>query len=511
MFPDPTQPSPAPPTDDGRNAPSPWDGDHPPHKPRRSVEALHALQHLLNMGDDDLFVLYESYLDRARSLFGMDAGIISSVRDDQFVFLCVQSERPVPFHAGDRWPLNATFSSEVVRSGRTRLIWHLSGDDRLKGHPLHKDAGFETYVGAPIRIGEAIIGTLSLLGSKPRPIPFTQEEQAFLELLANMLGRAIERHRLDVRRRAAEVERQDAMRLFRAAFDNAPIGMALLDLEGHFLDVNEAACMLFGYSEPQLRDLTFQAITAPGDLDADLQDLRRLQAGEIKGYRLEKRYVRADGSLLQAQLDVTLVHNEDGSPRCFVSQIQDIGPQTQLLEQLNQRGEELQDANRKLTELATVDPLTGILNRRALRQHIDQEMSAAQAAGTPLAFVMFDVDHFKAYNDRFGHLEGDHALKAIADILRDGIRASDTIGRFGGEEFLVLLPGTGEATARAIAERIRARTEAATGLLAHLTISAGIHVFDPAHEPASGDQPISKADGALYKAKHLGRNRVEVA
>lgn len=463
------------------------------------------------MSDDDLSVLYEAYLDRARALFDMDAGVVSSVKGDEFVFLCVQSERPVPFKAGDRWPLQSTFSQDVVLSGETRLVWHLSGEARYAAHPLHRDAGFETYVGAPIRIGDAIIGTFSLLGSKPRPVPFTREEQAFLELLANMLGRAVERHRLEIRRRAAEIERQDAMRLFAAAFDNAPIGMALVDLDGRFLDVNEAACMLFGYSEPQMRALTFQAITVRADLEADLEDLRRLLAGEIKGYRLKKRYVRGDGGILQAQLDVTVVRNEDGSPRCFVSQIQDIGPQTHLLEQLKQRSDELQDANRKLTELATVDPLTGILNRRALRQHIDNELEAAVAAKTPLAFVMFDVDHFKAYNDRFGHLEGDHALKTIADILRDGTRASDTIGRFGGEEFLVLLPGTEEATARTIAERIRARIQASTGLLAPLTISAGIHIFDPKHELASGDQPISKADAALYRAKDLGRNRVEVA
>ncbi|QTL03361.1 diguanylate cyclase [Aquabacter sp. L1I39] len=483
----------------------------PHHNPRRSVAALHALQDLLHTGDDDLSVLYDRYLKSALTLFDMDAGVISSVKGDQFVFLGVQSERPVPFKTGDRWPLQSTFAQEVVRTGQTRLIWHLSGEARFQDHPLHRDAGFETYVGAPIRIGDTIVGTFSLLGTKPRDIPFTPEEQAFLELLANMLGRAIERHRLDIRRRAAEVERQDAMRLFTAAFDHAPIGMALVDLKGQFLDVNEAACMLFGYSEPQMRALTFQAITVADDLEADLDDLRRLLGGEIKGYRLKKRYVRGDGSILLAQLDVTLVRNEDGSPRCFVSQIQDIGPQTLLLEQLNQRGEELQAANRKLTELATVDPLTGILNRRALRQHIDDELQAASASKAPLAFVMFDVDHFKTYNDRFGHLEGDHALKAIADILRDGTRASDTIGRFGGEEFLVLLPRTGEAVASAIAERIRARTEAATGLLAHLTISAGIHVFDPEHEPASGDHSISMADAALYRAKHLGRNRVEVA
>ncbi len=511
MFPDPIPPSHAPATEGQAQGAGPSGVDKPSRKPRRSVAALRALQLLQNMGDDDLAVLYEAYLSKARSLFNMDAGVISSVKDGIFAFLCVQSERPVSFRAGDRWPLDATFASEVVHTGQTRLIWQLSTDEQLKRHPLHQDSGFETYVGAPIRIGDTIIGTFSLLGSTPRTVPFTLEEQAFLELLANMLGRAIERHHLDVRRRAAEVERQDAMRLFTAAFDNAPIGMALVDLKGRFLDVNEAACTLFGYTEEELRGLTFQAITAPEDLEADLHDLRRLVAGEIKGYRLTKHYMRGDGGVLLAQLDVTLVRNEDGTPRCCVAQIQDIGPQTDLLEQLHQRGQELQEANRKLTELATVDPLTGILNRRALRQHIDQELATAVASKAPLAFIMFDVDHFKAYNDRFGHLEGDHALKAIADILRDGTRASDTIGRFGGAEFLVLLPATGETVARAIAERIRARTEAATGLLAHLTISAGIHIFDPVHEAAFGDQSISKADAALYRAKDLGRNRVEVS
>ncbi len=163
-------------------------------------------------------------------------------------------------------------------------------------------------------------------------------------------------------------------------------------------------------------------------------------------------------------------------------------------------------------ELAVVDPLTSLYNQRYLRRHLDELMRRRE--GPPIALLMLDVDHFKAVNDRFGHANGDIALKAIADTLRANVRAFDSAARYGGEEFVVVMPGSGIDDATAAAERLRAAVETVVfepvpGQRHPLTISVGV-ACAPA-ESATPDTLLRAADRALYEAKRLGRNRVELA
>ncbi len=171
--------------------------------------------------------------------------------------------------------------------------------------------------------------------------------------------------------------------------------------------------------------------------------------------------------------------------------------------------EELEAANRKLTLLASTDPLTEVLNRRALRERLDQLDHEAVASGQPLAFLMVDVDHFKSYNDRYGHMDGDQALRIIAKAITNASRGSDVVGRFGGEEFLVLLPNTNAEEACQVAERLRINVAHSDAMREPTTVSVGVHVLMPGPERESVNQAIVLADTALYQAKRLGRNRVE--
>jgi diguanylate cyclase (GGDEF)-like protein len=168
-------------------------------------------------------------------------------------------------------------------------------------------------------------------------------------------------------------------------------------------------------------------------------------------------------------------------------------------------------------ELATSDPLTGVLNRRAMVKQIEYEIARAQRFNTKLALLLVDVDHFKAYNDRMGHVLGDVALKEIAAALKESIRKVDTVARFGGEEFCVILPLSDINAAREVASKL---CEAIRGLklrgvekqeLGHLSISIGITVISGESEILSGDgavtELIAHADRALYEAKRLGRDR----
>ncbi|WP_164738573.1 sensor domain-containing diguanylate cyclase [Aquabacter cavernae] len=478
---------------------------------RDGAESLRALRELLNLDDVCLEALYDAYLDTARRVFGLRTGVVGAIEGDAMVFLCVRSDVPVPFLEGASRPLDTLFVSLALKQHTSLLCHHIAAHESLRAHPIYLEGNFETYAAAPIRVGSTIFGVLSLLDPEPRDRPFDEADRAFLELLADTLGRAIERAGLETRRREAETKRREANVMFSAAFANAPIGMALVGLDGHLLEVNKAACALFGYSEAELLKLDFQSITYPADLPGDLEMVQALLAGKAKDYQIEKRYVRPGGEVVWAQLNATLVRFEDGTPRCFVSQIQDISTRRSMSAELAVRQAELEEANSKLLQLAAHDPLTGTLNRRALRQRLDADMQDAQRTGAPLGFIMVDVDHFKAYNDAHGHLEGDFALKVVAQCLMTAARESDAVGRFGGEEFLLVLPNTSETDAKSVAERLLKRIAASRDLRWPLTVSAGVHVLRTHGEHVAIDRPIARADEALYRAKQNGRNRVEVA
>lgn len=160
---------------------------------------------------------------------------------------------------------------------------------------------------------------------------------------------------------------------------------------------------------------------------------------------------------------------------------------------------------RKLRELSVTDELTGLANRRRLTQLLDEEVRRSARTGHMFAVLMIDLDHFKLVNDRFGHQTGDRVLKQCATALRQSVRTTDLVGRYGGEEFCVVLPETSAAGAHRVAEKLRE----AVGVLPDPvpTISVGLALWEPR---SSVDDLLRRADQALYKAKEAGRNRTVV-
>ncbi len=163
-----------------------------------------------------------------------------------------------------------------------------------------------------------------------------------------------------------------------------------------------------------------------------------------------------------------------------------------------------------IEQLAITDSLTEVHTRRYVMERFEEERSRAQIHKTPMAFLMIDIDFFKNFNDQYGHLTGDQILREISSIIKAHIREIDIIGRFGGEEFCVVLPDTDYDGAGYVAERIRAAVEAATikayDTTTKATISIGISDYPEDGEKVS--ELIDKADWALYRAKKEGRNRV---
>ena len=174
--------------------------------------------------------------------------------------------------------------------------------------------------------------------------------------------------------------------------------------------------------------------------------------------------------------------------------------------------DELMDKNRLLERISATDPLTGMPNRRHLNIALDREFQRARRSGAALSAVMVDLDHFKAVNDEYGHTSGDAVIRAVGEVLTGRLRTTDEGGRFGGEEFLLLLcvPASG---AQVVAERCRAEVEqleieAADGRSMSVTVSLGVASYQ--ESMASGEALVSAADRALYMAKSAGRNQVVV-
>lgn len=173
-------------------------------------------------------------------------------------------------------------------------------------------------------------------------------------------------------------------------------------------------------------------------------------------------------------------------------------------------------AHERLAAQARVDELTGLLNRRAGLRALAEHLSACTAAGVPVAVAMIDLDHFKSVNDAHGHLVGDRLLAHVASTCHHALRADDLLIRYGGEEFVAVLPGQDARAAGAAAERLRATVGRSPlrlrdGTTVQATVSVGVAVLDRAAGDARVARVLDEADAALYRAKASGRDRVEIA
>jgi diguanylate cyclase (GGDEF)-like protein len=219
-------------------------------------------------------------------------------------------------------------------------------------------------------------------------------------------------------------------------------------------------------------------------------------------HRLIHRIKALEADMAKTDLDPTLLAHR--------AEIDEIDAMRNELAALLKR---LTAQHTELERLATTDSLTGLGNRRFLFERLGQEVYRARRYHTPLSLLLFDIDHFKRINDGWGHAVGDHVLREIARETHQSLRKADTAGRYGGEEFIVLLPETDLAEAVALAHRLNReisrkviKPERGSPIL--VTVSVGVATLAPAE---SGEELVQRADQALYRAKQAGRDRVEAA
>ena len=297
------------------------------------------------------------------------------------------------------------------------------------------------------------------------------------------------------RRRRAEEELRRSEDRFRWIFEQGPIGITVVDLERRYCQVNPQVCHMLGYRSQELLGRQPREFTAPEDRDLDDELAQQIFAGEIPYYQIEKRYLRRDGSLLWGRLTATALKDSRGRPIYGIGLIEDITAR--------RRAEE------RLQHEALHDALTGLPNRVLFMDRLRHQMDRQARHGSEgrPAVLFIDLDRFKVINDSLGHLQGDQLLIEAAQRLKSSVRPSDTLARFGGDEFAVLLEDISEpGPAVRVAERIQAALEAPfllDGREVYTSASIGIAV---SHQDTEQPQDLLRdADTAMYRAKARGR------
>lgn len=292
------------------------------------------------------------------------------------------------------------------------------------------------------------------------------------------------------------------------------------------------------------RQIVMGNTTFARDMDIDIRDITKVKLDDYNWQHLDeyetKRFpwevvletgVRQEDVVVQVTLpgrgrryysvNATPIMDDGGKVRgamvTFDDQTEIVLKNDELenaLRKTQEQQKEIEKQNEELKLLATRDPLTACLNRRAFFEVFEKEFVAARNRNTQISTIMCDIDHFKSINDTYGHSVGDQVIKKMADVVKETVRDNDHVCRYGGEEFCVLLPGLDKEQASRIAERIRANIESEAAQSLKLTgggvITASFGVSDLDGKPQDLTELIDQADSALYVSKESGRNQVNL-
>lgn len=328
----------------------------------------------------------------------------------------------------------------------------------------------------------------------------------------------IEGRALDItERKLADAALLESEERYHTLFDRMMDGIYRSTREGRFVDVNPAMVKMFGFASKEEMlavDIKNELYFTPEERGSHILDTGQ---EEMEVYRMRRK----DGSEIWVEDHGYYVHDKQGNRIYHEGMLRDITQRKQAEDELRHAKDSLENAHRELQQslsheqlLARTDGLTGLYNRRHFFELAEREFKAASRFRNPLAIIMFDADHLKQVNDTFGHSVGDRLLVQIAQASETQVRAVDVLARYGGDEFILLLPQTNAKQALFIAERIResmaaARVEADQILLS-VTLSIGISDMLRDSDDESIERVIQRADKALYAAKTEGRNRTIV-
>lgn len=386
---------------------------------------------------------------------------------------------------------------------------------RLKTEPKTQDVPV-IFVSAASETGEKVhgfeIGAVDYVTKPYQRDEILARVRTHLELsrLRNRLEELVEERTADLK--ASEQKLRESEALFRTYFNLGRVGMAFISVDRKWLKVNHHLCEMLGYSSEELRKMTWMEITHLDDLETDYLQFIRLLSGEIEHYALDKRFIQKNGNIIYTHLSMSCQRKPDQSVEYVMASLEDISERKKMEDLIRQ--------------MAFCDSLTQLPNRRLLNDRLECAMTASQRSDCYGAVIFLDLDNFKQLNDEHGHHAGDLLLVEVAQRLAGCVRKIDTVSRFGGDEFIVLLNELNIDEAESIkqalmvAEKIHVTLsnpyrlivqqdeKPKTTLEYHCPCTIGVALFK-GHKTCREDL-FKYADRAMYQAKENGRNCIQL-
>ena len=343
-----------------------------------------------------------------------------------------------------------------------------------------------------------------------------KQQHHHLELENRVLTRTIELEDEMAERLRIESMLRKHMKLLDTFQDTIPTPVFYINSSGQYLGCNAAfAQQIMGIDQKMIigKTLAQLEIMISPELIESLQgqDLELIQCGGNQVY--EQKVKCSDGVIRDFQFSKATFSDNTGKVAGLAGVMMDLTEVNHARQKIQEQADKIQKSNKKLEELASLDGLTGIQNRRSFQEQLDLHIRLSNRNGNALSLLMVDVDHFKSYNDTYGHIAGDEVLKNVATLLGKNARSTDVVARYGGEEFVVILPETPKEDAKLIAGKLQKILTANEWPNRPITASFGVtsksfNITKNSQLEQIISQFISQADTALYHSKEIGRNCV---
>jgi len=426
-------------------------------------------------------------------------------------------------------PFGKGFTSEVIRTGQPLVVnSDLEKHSKEFGATLFAatEMGFpKSWMGVPMIVADQVVGVICMQDYENENA-FDDSAIRLFGTIASNVGIALKNANLYqeiqnelAEREQAESDLADSQSRLQAILDNAGAGIGVTNEICKFIFVNDRWVEMFGYIPQELSKMTLWDVGHPDDISSIKERLNAIADGSLDSFQIEKRFINKDGSSFWGTVAAKAIRPVNGILENIIIIISDISllksTEVELInanQLLVTQLEEISILRDRLREQAIRDPLTNLYNRRFMEETLTLEIHRARRTNSKVSLVMLDIDHFKLVNDQFGHKAGDHLLESLGQMLLANTRKSDVACRYGGEEFLIVLPGSSIEDAARRAEQFRANFEAirisGKNIVTNATMSIGVACF-PTHGE-DGEQVLNRADEALYQAKAAGRNCVVV-
>ena len=318
-------------------------------------------------------------------------------------------------------------------------------------------------------------------------------------------------------RKEIEIKLENQRIFMKSMIDSIPDFIFYKDINSIYLGCNQAfANQLIGLSEEEIIGKTHF------DFDKDFQNAKLVRQKDIEVFAKGKTQINEEtlqlvnGNFIYVETSKTPFYNENGEIAGLIGISRDITARKNFENEMKKNSKELELKNKSLNEayekleiISTIDPLTQLFNRREIIKRLECELIRYTINKTPFSIIIADIDFFKKVNDTYGHNCGDYILKSVADILKNSVRKQDSVSRWGGEEFLIVLPDTDTNGAVTLAEKLRTNIENSIfdygEFKVKVTMTFGVNIYNKMQEL---DSFISKADSALYEGKQKSRNCV---